>query len=270
MLDLRSTNRHYFSWAKTLWTRANALKSLAFIGGTAAIFFPRYGLVSPYVVFALAVSAELVQWRSDEAKGRSEVLLRKLDYCKSFGGKISEADKRDITRYAPKAVRARFHRELSEDSYFESREYPGARKAVENLAESAWYSRELARRMVAVSIVTIVLVPLLAIVVLVIALNETPPVATARDLGRIVAALLLLIFSLGLFRNAWGYYKFKERADKSYEMARHLLSGDVADKDALVQWHEYQIGRVSSPLIPDWLWKYKEQEINSAWTQAKD
>ena len=96
MLDLRSINRHHFSRAKTLWTVSNVLKFCVFAVGVVAVFSPQRSGSIPYIVFVLAVASELVQWRSDIAKSRSEALLRKLDYCRSFGGEISEADKLDI------------------------------------------------------------------------------------------------------------------------------------------------------------------------------
>ena len=270
MLDLRAINRHHFSRAKTLWTASNVLKFSVFAVGVVAVFSPQRSGSIPYIVFVLAVTSELVQWRSDIAKSRSEALLRKLDYCRSFGGEISEADKRDIASYVPKPAREKFRREAAVDTYFESREPPGARKAAENLAESAWYSRELAGQMVTFSIIVIVLVFLTAVGALIFASNNIPSSATLSGLSRVVTAWLLLIFSLGLFRNAWGYYKFKERADKSYGMGRHLLTGEVTTEDALTQWHEYQVGRASSPLIPDWLWNRKQDGLNDAWQRAKD
>ena len=122
MLDLRSINKHHFSKAKTLWTISNILKFSVFAVGVVAVFSPQRDGSVPYVVFFLAVASELVQWRSDIAKGRSEALLRKLDYCRSCGGEISEADKRDIASYVPKRLRDSFRREAAEDTYFESRD----------------------------------------------------------------------------------------------------------------------------------------------------
>ena len=269
MLDLRSINKHHFSRAKTLWTISNTLKFSVFAVGVVAVFSPQRSGSVPYIVFALAIASELVQWRSDVAKSQSDALLRKLDFCRSFGGEISEADKRDIVSYVPKPLREKFRREAAVDTYFESREPPGARKAAENLAESAWYSRELAGYMVTFSIIVIVLVVLAAVGALIFASNNVSSSTTLRGMSRVVTAWLLLIFSLGLFRNAWGYYKFRERSDRSYGMARHLLTSEVTTEDALGQWHEYQVGRASSPLIPDWLWNWKEDELNDAWSRAK-
>jgi hypothetical protein len=270
MLNLRAINKHHFTRAKTLWTISNVLKFFVFAVGIVAVFSPERSEVVPYIVFVLAVSSELVQWRSDIAKSRSEALLRKLDFCRSFGGEISEADKRDIASYIPKSLREKFHGAETSDTYFESREPPGTRKAAENLAESAWYSRELSGYMATFSVIVIVLVVLIAIGALIFASNNASSTNTLRGLSRVVTAWLLLIVSLGLFRNAWGYYKFKERADKSYNMARHLLTGEVTMEDALSQWHEYQVGRASSPLIPDKLWDWKKDELNDAWSRAKD
>lgn len=269
MIDLRSLDRHNFSSAKKLWAVANVLKFLTFALGIFAIFLPWYGEFAPYVVFIFVVGAELVQWRSDIKKNRSEALLRKLDYCKSFGGKVSEVDKRDIALHIPRSLRKNFE-VINADTYFDSSMPVGPRRAIENLAESAWYSRELAKCMAAFSVITIVVVLTSAICFLIFAVKKAASSPTIVELSGVVTAWLLLIFSLGLFRNMWGYCEFKESADRSYKAACHLLTGKVTHDDARTQWHEYQISRASSPLIPDRLWKWKEGEINASWNQAKE
>ncbi|HEX2076937.1 MAG TPA: hypothetical protein VHG08_04485 [Longimicrobium sp.] len=268
MLDLRAINQNRFSRAKRLWTIANVLRLMAFAVGAYAVFQGDPPLHLPPVLFAITVAAELFQWRSDVIKTRSEALLRKLDLSRSFGMEVSAADRRDIMSDLPGEVRKRFAGSEVPDEYFTSPEPPGPRKAVENLVESAWYTKQQASMMVVVCFVLISLVTLVALATLIVASNEVATVSTRTTISKVVIAWLLLIFSLGMFRHAWTYYKLAERSERSYTAGVHLLRGEITEADALKQWYEYQIGRASSPLLPDWLWRLKRDDLNDAWQRA--
>lgn len=268
MLDLRSINANRFSRAKRLWTIANVLRFMAFTVGASAVFQGNPPLYVPPILFAITVAAELFQWRSEAIKTRSEALLRKLDLCRSFDMELSEADRRDIVSDLPAEVRKRFSASEIPDRYFTSPEPPGPRKAVENLVESAWYTKQQANMMVVVCIVLISFVTLIALATLIVASNEVATTTTRANISKVVIGWLLLIFSLGMFRYAWTYYKLAERSERSYTAGVHLLRGEISEADALKQWYEYQIGRASSPMLPDWLWRLKQDDLNHAWEHA--
>jgi hypothetical protein len=268
MLDLRSVNQNRFAHAKRLWTIANLLRLGAFIVGTWAVFLSKPPLYLPQILFVIIVAAELFQWRSDVIKGRCESLLRKLDLCRSFHIGISPADRRDIVSYLPSPLRKRFSDSELPDTYFTSSEPPGTRKAIENLVESAWYTRQQANIMAGVCIVLSVIVVGVALAALIFASNGVQSVATRTMISKMITAWLLLIFSLGMFKHGWAYYKLAERSDRTYNTGEHLLRGEVTEADAVKQWYEYQIGRASSPLLPDWLWKLKQDDLNDAWQRA--
>lgn len=268
MLDLRSINQNRFTHAKRLWTIANSLRLAAFLVGACAGFLPETPLYLPQILLVIVVAAELFQWRSDVIKSRSESLLRKLDLCRSFDITISQADKRDIVAYLPGSLRKRFGDSNVPDEFFTSSAPPGGRKAVENLVESAWYTKKQANFMVGVCVVLTFAVFAIAVTSLIITSNEVQTAATRGNIARVVTAWLMLIFSLGMFKHGWAYYKLAERSERTYNTGEHLLRGDVAEADALKQWYEYQIGRASSPLLPEWLWKWKQDDWNDAWKRA--
>jgi len=68
-----------------------------------------------------------------------------------------------------------------------------------------------------------------------------------------------------MFRHAWNYHKLAERSERSYTIASHLMREEITEADAIKQWYEYQIGRASSPLLPEWLWKLRKTDLNDAW-----
>jgi hypothetical protein len=268
MLDLRSINQNRFVHAKRLWTIANLLRLTAFIVGAWAVFLAKPPLYLPQILFMIVVAAELFQWRSDVVKGRCESLLRKLDVCRSFDMAISPADKRDIAAYLPRSLRQRFSDAESPDTYFTGSTPPSSQKAVEDLVESAWYTKQQANMMVRICFVLSVIVVGGAFVALIVASNDVQNPSTRTNISKVVTAWLLLIFSLGMFKHGWGYYKLAERSERTYYTGEHLLRGEVTEDDAVKQWYEYQIGRASSPLLPEWLWKLKQDDLNDAWKRA--
>jgi hypothetical protein len=265
MLDLRSINQNRFAHAKRLWTIANLLRFAAFVFGAWAVFLAKPTLYLPQILFAIAMAAELFQWRSDVIKGRCESLLRKLDLCRSFDMPISPADKRDIVSYLPKSLRKRFSDSELPDTYFTSSEPPGPRKAVENLVESAWYTKQQANVMAGVCIVLTLIVVGIALGALIVTSTEIQSIATRASISKVTTSWLLLIFSLGMFKHGWAYYKLAERSGQTYIAGEHLLRGEIGEADAVKQWYEYQIGRASSPLLPQLLWKLRQDALNDAW-----
>jgi hypothetical protein len=268
MLDLRAINQNRFAHAKRLWAIANLFRFTAFVVGAWAVFLAKPPLYLPQILFMIVVAAELLQWRSDVVKSRCESLLRKLDVCRSFNMEISPADKRDIAAYLPKSVRQRFSDAESPDTYFTSVTPPSPQKAVEDLVESAWYSKQQASMMFGVCLVLSVIVVGVAFAALVVSSNDVQNLTTRTNISKVVTAWLLLIFSLGMFKHGWGYYKFAERSERTYRTGEHLLRGEVTEDDAVKQWYEYQIGRASSPLLPEWLWNLKQDDWNDAWRRA--
>ncbi len=268
MLDLRSINHNRFAYAKRLWAIANLLRFTAFVVGACALVLAKPPLYLPQILFSLVVAAELFQWRSDVVKSQCESLLRKLDLCRSFDMAISPADKRDIVSYLPKPLRKRFSDSELPDTYFTSSEPSGPRRAVENLVESAWYTKQQANMMAGVCIALTILVVGGAIAALIVTSNEVQSVATRINISKVVTSWLLLIFSLGMFKHGWAYYKLAEQSGRTYNTGEHLLRGEVTEADAVKQWYEYQIGRASSPLLPELLWKLKQDDLNDAWQRA--
>jgi hypothetical protein len=268
MLDIRLINRNRFEHAKRLWAIANLVRFATFVVGSGAVFLAKSPVYLPQILFLAIVTAELVQWRSDMIKSQSESVLRKLDLCRSFDIGISLTDRRDIVLSLPKALRNRLSDLEAADDYFTSSAAPGPRKAVENLVESAWYTKQQARMMVGVCCLLAVVIVGIALSALVVTSHEVQSVTTRVNVSRVVTSWLLLIFSLGLFKHGWAYYKLAERSERTYNNGDHLLGRELTEADALKQWYEYQIGRASSPLLPEWLWDLKQDDLNDAWRRT--
>lgn len=268
MIDLRSINQAQFVAAKRFWAAAIGVKLIIFGLGAWAVFLVTPPTYLPQIVLLLAVLSEVLQLQSDGIKSQAEALLRTLDLCQSFGRQISEVDKRDIVINIPHTVRKQFTREWVPDSYFASTQVKGPRKAIENLLESAWYTRRQVGTMVVIYIFLIIGLLILSIAALIVALHEISDPRLIDQVVKIVTAWLLLIVSLSMLKIAWSYFKMYQRCQKTVIVCEYLLRGRVTEADALKQWYEYQLARSASPLLPQWLWRIMGSSLDDAWRRA--
>jgi hypothetical protein len=262
-LDLRAINRSQFASAKRYWAGALLMKVAVFAAAAASVFCGQFNLL-PQIVLGFVIASELLQTASDAAKSRAETLLRILDECRSFGRQISEADKRDIALSAPKALRERMDGTSTIDSYFESASAPGPRRAIDNLLESAWYTRHQAFRMMQIYVAAVCLSLLLSIFALFIAARASTPNEADRAI-KLVTGWLMLAVSLNPIKGAWSYFRMSQRCGKTEDSCSHLLGSEVSEADAIRRWNEYHVARAGAPLLPGWLWGSMEQSLNVAW-----
>ena len=270
MIDLRSINQAQFLAAKRYWSASIIVKLFIFGIGVWAVFLPSRPTYLPQILLILAILSEVLQLRSDGFKGRAESLLRTLDICRSFGRPVSESDKRDIVVNLPRASRKRFAGKQVHDFYFTSAQAEGPQKAVENLLESAWYTRHQAATMAVVYTILISVLLGVSIFTLVIALREITSPQLREQVVKVVTAWLLLLVSLSMLKSAWSYYKMYQRCQRTELICGHLLLSQIMEADALKQWYEYQLARAASPLLPNWLWLVMSSSLNDAWKRASE
>jgi len=262
--DPRKIADMLFVRANSFWLLALACKSVSvLLGALLVLLFPnaKFSYLPITVVYILG---EIFSWRSDNFKSAAQTILRKLDFRDSFGWEISGEEMSDIIMSLPSKIRKSIP-QLSPDNYFASSADPGPTRALENLQESAWWSKQLASRMGDICLgITIGLVALSLIVMAgsVYAIQNTD---TLSSIVRITTSLLMLIFSLGIWRLIIGYYTFKGKAEGSEQHTKSLFNSGCDHFDAVKAWHDYQVARASAPLIPSWLWRRMRDDLNKTW-----
>lgn len=254
-----------FSACKRWLAISLTAKLFVFGVGIASVWFSLAPDKVPYIVATLMFCSEVCMWRSDFVKGVAEALHRKLDYENSFGWIISRVEISDIL--------ARVNCDLNDlkdhetgSNFFASSKDPGSLRAAENLQESAWWSKHLAESMWITCLIVMLLLVLSSIILLIVSINTVKDFAVLANVGKVVTAAILLIFSLGLFRFTMGYFAFARRADKIEEGAKSLVTHPAIDHvDILKLWQDYQLARAAAPVIPTWMWKLRERKLNELW-----
>jgi hypothetical protein len=221
---------------------------------------------APFLVAALSIIAEICLWRSEKNKGTAEALLRKLDMRDAFGWPISKGEMSDLLLRVPAKLRKKLSPEGLGEQYFASKETAGAKRAVENTQESAWWSKHLAEKMGHYCLTITCVLAVGSVVLLVVSIETVRDFDTLSSIGRTVTSTISFLFSLGLLRLAMGYYSFSRKAAQIEDQAESLLSSERIDAiQAIKIAHEYQLARMTAPLIPSWIWKRKRDDLNELW-----
>jgi hypothetical protein len=255
-----------FAACKTWLALSIATKCLVFGVGVISVWFSFYPDKVPFAVGFLMAVAELMMWKSDRLKGIAESLHRKLDFENSFGWPITNAEISDILARTSGDLDHLTEDKETGSNFFASKQDPGPLRAACNLQESSWWSKHLAESMWIVCLVVMLALVCSSVVMLIVSLHIVTNVAVLNQVGRIVTSLLLLIFSLGIFRFTLGYYSFARSAERTEEAAKGLTTRSTLENvDVLKLWQDYQLARASAPIVPTWIWKKREKKLNKLW-----
>ncbi len=265
-INVRLLTAAQFDEAKRWWFGANVSRLLVVIVTVVSLLWKEWlGWIWVLPVF-LTVILSLLQWRADTLQGKAEALKRKLEFQDGLGWKISEQEKADLILEVSNTVKkAGFG---TEDSpYFDSREEVSAQRAVENLNQSAWYTKHLARKM---SLFLFVLssISLGLFVLTLVVFHSMPFQRWEATVGRILVTVVALLVAYGYLRIGFQYRSLSSQAERANESASRLLELEtLTEIQAIRILHEYQIARAIAPLIPDWLWRRNKTELNNLWEQ---
>ena len=225
---------------------------------------------STFLVFGaalLAVLNSVFLWRSDRLRETAEMMLRKFEMYKSLGWEISAREIANLLAAAPSSVKEAA-RSGEQYKYFASTRNKDPRKLLENLEESTWWSKHQAKRMskyvaaFGISMLTI------AFITLVFALQSALSASTSDSIARIMISIIVFMLSGGYIRLAFDYNLFANQAHDIEEIAFRLRQEDkISEVEAIKLFHNYQIDRANSPLLPSWLWKIMSKELNDLWNE---
>jgi len=265
----RALSQALYALSKRWWWTSIACKLGVFVvGASIVLWFP--GLkYSAVLIFLIYLASELSLLRSDWFKGRAETILRKLDFEESFDWKVSGAEMVDYELRSPARVRKMLPSTPSEKKYFASSEPFGPRRAAENVLESSFWSKHQAERMGNWCLVITCILIVGSVVILVVSIDTVKNINSLSNIGRVVTSVLMLVFSLGLLKLMLGYYAFSKKAERTEQVAEHLLKTDCEERDAIKVLHDYQVARATAPLIPTTLWKWMGKDLNEQWERRQ-
>lgn len=256
-----------FEVAKRRWAIASISGFCVLVLGVIVLFTDRWNLLLALLAGGGAVVDAYFRWRSDTMKDAAESMLRRFEMHDALGWPVSQRELRDMRIDGPKSVRIAVE-SPEVRTYFASTSGVGWRRALENLEESAWWSKHLSKRMAALLFWVAVIVISLGFSILILAFQSTTAPGTAEQVSQIVIALLVFLFSNGYLRLAIDYKTFADAAQQIELQAEQQLKRDVTEEtEVILLQHDYQIARAQSPLIPDRIYRLMEPALNELWKQ---
>jgi hypothetical protein len=262
----RLLSKSFYDRAKRLWGLAIVLKVSAVGLGVIFVTYNVATELAPWSLAVLAIVAESIQWRSDVLRGRAEQLKRKIELSDGLGWPLPMSDFSDLLAKVSKRTLSNLEAS-SEQEYFASAKEAGPVRALENLQESAWWSKHLSHAMlVGCAIVAAVLIGG-SIAILVLTIDAAQNVASLENTSKLVSAVISLAVSLGLTQLIAGYYVFSQSSTDSERAATAATASKElpTEVDALKLMYDYQLARAFAPMIPDWLWNLRRTELNALW-----
>jgi hypothetical protein len=267
--DLRQLDRELFELAKWWGGAALSCKIVGVLLGLALILLGLQSkVVVPIIAIALVLGSEFCTWQSGRFAGIAAPLLAKLDWSDAFDWKISGKEIADLLLKAPARFRQNFSSEITEQ-YFASQEPAGPRRAVENVLESAWWSKHLAHKVgFRYQVMTWVMV-IFSFAVLVISIQTVQNFGQLASIGRAITTFVMWIFSFGMLKLAYSYSGFSSKTARIEERAEDLLKAEPTKEEAIILMYDYQMIRMTAPLIPTWAYNSMKDELTRLWTQFR-
>lgn len=208
----------------------------------------------------IAIFIPITQWTSDKHKRFANRLLGKLELAKGFGWSITSKELSDIFFDIDDI------NNTINDNYFFSQGNPSPKIALQNLEESAWWTKNLSLKMFRYILILIIIITVFIVTALLITINNKQLQSNPDIINKITIALITLIVSGGYIRACAEYYRLFEAAKNTEDRANTLKNQpNLSEREALKLVYEYQLARSSSPLIPDWLWKWHREKLNKLW-----
>ncbi len=268
-ISVRLLMQAQYDEAKKWWFRVNVFRLLVVAFTVTSLLRTDWLGWIWAVPAAFTVAYSVSQWHSDSLYNKTEEIKRKLEFQDGLGWIISDQEKSDLILEAPPTAKKKAYGP-EESPYFDSTEAISPRRAIENLKQSAWYTRHLAKEMAKYMFAFSVLVFALAVFFMVVAFQSPLLQEWGPRIGRIVSAVLVFMVASGYVRLGFRYLTFSQNAERINDRGTQLWKLEaLTDIQAIQVLHEYQIARVTAPMIPDWLWRRKEEELNRLWTQQK-
>jgi len=268
-ISLRALDRIFRETAESWWFFSLLFKASIFLAGALLIFLPASSQVIPFIVVALTLMAEFASWQYNGARDSWESLHRKLDLSESLSWKISNAEISDLLIQSSKRQKEKAL-QLNLEPYFASSQVLGAKRTVENIQESAWWAKHLAKRAGSIYFGAIIFLLIGSLSVLIISIETIKDFDVLSNMGRAVTSAVMLVFSLDIARIANAYKKYSGKAASiESETIRLLKNPNIMTVDAIKIVQEYHLAHAEAPMVPQWLWKLMRKDLDVTWQKYR-
>ncbi len=179
-----------------------------------AIFWPAWTLTYPWLAFPIALFGAWISARASKFKSMAESAKRQHEYVVGFGVKPSGAQLADLRQDLKNELSPEMANLLKLGITYASGEPQGPRRGLENLCESAWFTKHLARRCVFWVAGTFIVTLVVGVSLLLYSTANISGTEAGTAAAKSVAATFTFLISVGSIRSGVGYAKLSRKAEK--------------------------------------------------------
>jgi hypothetical protein len=141
---------------------------------------------------------------------------------------------------------------------------------LENLRESAWWTKRLAGDMAKVTglfAAALNVVAVLALLLTVTSVVEPSAISTSSNW---ISAAILFVIAQGPHHAHARYAQLRDRARSVEDATDHLLaSANPSEAEAMLVAADYHLARQGAPVIPTLWYEYRRPELNRLWDSVQ-
>jgi len=266
---LNNAQREQHEIAKRWWWCARGLQALVTSIGLFVALWGKFATELALLAAVFSICVVIAQWMSDSRRSGAQAILRKFEMLDALGWNVSPRELRNLHVSLPPGVKTKLDSSSkSPYKYFASKSPRSAKRLMENLTETTYFSQHLAKRSAQVFFAITALIFAAAVILLILALQESTTQTVEETTAKVVVSVLVFLFTAGFVRLTYEFYNFSQIASRIEAGASLLCRQDNIDmEEAIKLYHEYQIARAGAPLIPTQIWKWMRDELNKRWEQ---
>jgi formate/nitrite transporter FocA (FNT family) len=106
--------------------------------------------------------------------------------------------------------------------------------------------------------------------ILIMAIQATGTHTTQVNVARIVSSVLMLLLSMGIIKLAIGYSSLGKNSTRSEAAAERALETTPDELGAFKVISDYHLSRAVGPIIPTWIWRLREKNLNQTWKELRN
>jgi hypothetical protein len=267
---LKSLVNVHYAKANSWKTALLALQMALYAAGVVAVFAPALTTSYPPVAVILALSTTWIGIQASKFKSTADSLKRQYEYWQGFGKELPKGMLADLRVAVSGRIDEYEDRLLQKGLSFSSSKPLGPTRVLENLCESAWFTKHLAAWCGRWLGVVFVLAAVLSVALLLISINSLTGLSSRVAAAQCVSVTLTSLLSLGILHSWLAFRDYSQKAgDIENEAQRLLKSGTTDVFDAQRALSEYQLVRAGGPTIPTLVWKMQRDRLNDNWNDLK-
>jgi hypothetical protein len=235
--------------------------------------------VDPRLIALVALmgvlATESVRWRSEFWKSQGELAKRRWEFVDGFGQAIRDGFIADWLACRPTGFLNDVTAEEIRGSAFDSTAPPGPRRVIENVIESAWWTKHESRLMA--WYLGAVLALLFAAILLILSISigalgsDASAMERARNVGAMICAVLAFVFSINVVRLLVAFIAlFCSTKSLLARGCTDFSRDNVGEREALLLLFDYQTARSDAPLLPTFIWKLHGKHLRQEWHRFRD